>query len=454
MPPQTPENPSPLATNINPIPPNATPPLLHRHWPKILLIILGSIILIAATAFALWKVGIIKTDSFSLDLSGTESTTTPATSKTYTAEELGTRLAITAEEYSQLLQNFKFETSLENNRLEIYTPALPNLAFKPNFKSNIFLTPQIIKDWSGKTYQTKYAKEGVWSEIELYLDKSAPEGLSGTEWLSPIEELSDGSQIASLTGTLTLKLPLNIEEIILRPNETGTIKEVNGIKVKLNYLATDPQDKTKIVAVYTIIGDKDKVSGNVLLNGNSPIGRFVSQVRTEEEAEFIYTLTYSVKNDETVNDLGLKIYLAKDYEQREYPFEVKNSLPQPTNATATAKSTNKPSPLPNNPVEKTEKDKIISAILYRQQIFATNDVNKIRSFLLEEMKQTEEDVRNLSDEEVLEMAEMMSIFEVTEDQLRSPTTIWQIDEDEATATVYEEGAEISANSVKINGVWR
>lgn len=415
------------------VPPAPEP---NHHLAYLLFGSLIFLIIIAAGGVVVWKMGLIKPNSSPVASTSTAPDVAPA--KIYSAEELNKLMPVAAAEYERLLSDLKPKFILDNDDLSVILPSVPNLVHPDPSESNLLLVATSAQDWSGKDYpRDPAAKEGdIWSRAEAAVSADLEIVGKNPFFLHQLKGLT-GVQVASVTGKLVLKLPVDIQELAFRSDEASTTKMANGVSVSLLSLQVDPVDKSKVQIKYTLTGDENLILDRHLVSGETPVGHFSSRMGNGEIEE-----NYVLQSGEATTSLGFKFYVANSWERREYPFTVNNSQPKPLADGSSPGAVG------------TEKDQVIAAILNRQTVLASQDVAKIKALLVKSVPADQlAEFNQGSDEDILGLAAMMSVFAVTEAQLRSPTTVWQMSQSEATATIVEGSSKTSVNSVKVNGVW-
>ncbi len=118
--------------------------------------------------------------------------------------------------------------------------------------------------------------------------------------------------------------------------------------------------------------------------------------------------------------------------------------------------TNITSVTPASNISNADKEAIIAVVLNRQKIFASGNIAQIKTYI-KGMAGTAEEAKQIdamTNKEILEGAKILAAFSLTEAQLRSEKTVWNMTDTEVKITAQNEpGGTLSVTVNKINGKW-
>ena len=329
--------------------------------------------------------------------------------------------------------------SLKNDDLEVLLPALPNLL---SVRGSVRVFIDEIRDRSGAIHVVDKPEDenGIFTVLDLRLSESPVLYFSGSRhiFLTGVED----SNFLTAKGKVILTLPVNIESVTFTKADIGKPKTVNNASITLDSI-TKTSKNYEVKFHYQGRKEALLTEHATSEDGSEQISSNWSSSVIAEDSQGV-TLVKDMFFDKSVS--SLVVYVAEDSLKKVYNFTVKNSMPEPTTSSSSGTVGNE-----------SEKEQIISAILTMQDIMGSKDVKRIKTYFAEILVLPEEkaELDKKSDKDILDLAEFLFLIDpITAEQMRLPSSIWQITDTKATVKVITgENETVTKEATKINGKW-
>ena len=410
------------------------------------------------------------------NMNKTETQLAPENAVTYTLDEMEKPLSVAKEQYNSIkplsLSADQIPegavvvgpayVSLKNNKISLISSAVPNVN---NPGSLTLLMIDNVTDRNGNVYAGDEPDEDFFTDINWSFVDTESFGLrmsSDRHWYhSDNKDLKD-QDIANITGRLVFNLPTDISEMTFDASEIGVTKTVNGVSITLDEIgerdavAYTYDEESQLVqndvketfVKYTYSGMENLYSDLVAysdVDNTKALKSESTSSNTSSEDALGVVKTVSSTFSEPIEKIVL--YIAKDIYHVEYPFSIDNSASKPVSATD-IDSTGQGAV--------SEKEAVITGMMNTRAVFESGDISTIRDYLQKISVTSEQldQLNEMTDEDILDLSDLMSAFAISESDLRSPDAIWQIGETEATVEISDgEGGTSSQTARKIDGVW-